>query len=40
MGNQLNNKHTVTCNKISGTVLNREGHLTRALSLQQPSSAT
>ena len=31
MGNQLNKKHAVTCNKISGTVLNREGHLTRAL---------
>ena len=31
MGNQLNKKHAVICNKISGTVLNREGHLTRAL---------
>ena len=29
MENQLNNKHTDTCNKISETVLNREGHLTR-----------
>jgi hypothetical protein len=28
--NQLNDKHTITYNKIFGTIITREGHLTNA----------
>lgn len=38
--NQVDNKHTTTCNKISETVLNREVHLTKAPSPQQPATAS
>jgi dephospho-CoA kinase len=40
MGNQVYNKHTATRNKISETVFNREVHLTKAPSIQQPASAS
>jgi hypothetical protein len=30
--NQLNDKHTITCNRIFGTIIKREGRLTNATS--------